>query len=626
LVSAASTFFDLGPGYHHLYYETVAMLFLFVIFGKYLEARMRGKTSAAVLKLMELQPKTCRVLRDGGETEILVEDVRIGDTLVVRSGEKVPVDGTILFGTSMVDESMLTGESLPAEKEIGSIVIGGTVVLSGWTWFRAEKVGKETTLSQIIQLVKEAQTKKPPIQRLADKVAGRFITAVFVLSVFTFLFWYVIGFDLFAISASSAYTGASPFLFSLLISVTVLMISCPCAVGIATPAAVMVGTGLGARNGILIKGGDGIEKTKGINAVVFDKTGTLTTGKPTLTDIVSLQALDPGIDTGTDIYAGIGTSINIYTSLCNCLGVDIYTGIGIYTESELLKIAAACEYGSEHPIAKAIVEGAQNRKISFEPADSFVSITGKGVEAVFEGKRVFLGNRLFFSEKGVLTATSRQEEQIRRFEQEGKTVVLMAIDNHFVSLFAVSDVLKSTSASAVSKLSDMGLLVYMLTGDNERTAKSIAQKAGIDENHVIAEVLPENKAQKIKELQSQGLSVAMVGDGINDAPALTQADVGIAMGAGTDISIESADIVLIQNNPEDVAAAIQLSRLTLRKIKQNLVWAFGYNAIGIPIAAGILFPVFHIILISPETAAAFMALSSVSVTFNSLLMARAKIK
>ncbi|MCL2141546.1 MAG: heavy metal translocating P-type ATPase, partial [Methanimicrococcus sp.] len=606
LVSVASTFFDLGPGYHHLYYETVAMLFIFVIFGKYLEARMRGKTSAAVQKLMGLQPKTCRLLKDGNEFEIPIEVVQIEDILVVRSGEKVPVDGTVLFGTSTIDESMLTGESLPVEKEAGNSVIGGTLVLSGWIQFRAEKVGKDTALYQIIQLVEEAQTKKPPIQRLADKVAGRFIVTIFILSALAFLFWYFVGFKLFAVSDYPAYAGTSPFLFSLLIFVTILMISCPCAVGIATPAAVMVGTGLGARNGILIKGGDSIEKTKGIKAVVFDKTGTLTIGKPMLTDIVSLKAF---ADIGTNTDTGIST--------------DVVAG---YTEPELLKIAAACEYGSEHPIAKAIVEGAKNRNIPIEQVDSFVSITGKGIEAIFEEKHVFLGTRLFFLEKGVLTATAKQEEQIQQLEKEGKTVILMAIDHVFVSLFAVSDTLKDASASAVSKLLDMGLFVYMLTGDNERTAKSIAQKAGIDENHVISEVLPENKANKIKELQSQKISAAMVGDGVNDAPALTQADVGIAMGAGTDISIESADIVLIQNNPEDVAAAIHLSRLTIRKIKQNLIWAFGYNAIGIPIAAGILFPIFHTVLITPEMAAAFMALSSVSVTLNSLLMTRAKIK
>ncbi|WNY26281.1 Copper-exporting P-type ATPase [Methanolapillus ohkumae] len=587
-VSVVSTFWDLGPGYDHLYYETAAMLVIFVTFGKYLEARTRGKTSTAIRKLMELQPPTSRVLRNGTETEIPAEEVVIGDLVVVRPGEKIPVDGTIVLGNSMVDESMLTGESLPVEKNVGNSVIGATLNLSGSFQFRAEKVGEDTFLSQIIRLVEDAQTQKPPIQKLADTVAGNFIVAVFIIALTAFLFWFFVGYDWFNIAETDEFLGISPFLFSLLIAITVLVISCPCAVGLATPAAVMVGTGMGAENGILIRGGDGLEKSQSLQAVVFDKTGTLTLGKPNLTDMILLNPYET-------------------------------------SEKEIFQIAAACENNSEHPLAKAIVEGAAQREIYPKPVGSFEAVFGKGIRATFEDRPVLMGTRRFLLENEIcLDETALL--QIQNFENHGKTVIVMAVFHSPVALFALADTLKKTSENAVLKLSEMGLAVYMLTGDNEKTAQAIAKEAGIDPAHVISEVLPTHKAEQIRKLQESGLMVAMVGDGINDAPALTQADVGIAMGAGTDIAVESADVILIRNNPEDVAVVLQLSRLTIRKIKQNLGWALGYNAIGIPIAAGILYPLVHTVLISPELAAAFMALSSVSVTLNSLLMKKSKIK
>ncbi len=582
-ISVAATFLDLGPGYEHLYYDTAVMLITFIIFGRYLEAKTKGKTSEAIRKLMGLQAKTARILVDGGEKEVPVEEVTVGDIVVVRPGEKLPVDGVVTEGTSAVDESMITGESIPTEKNHNDTVIGATINRSGSFKFRATKVGADTALARIIELVENAQTSKAPIQRIADVVAGHFILAVHVISLLTFFFWFFIGFEMFGIAQSAAFSTISPFLFSLLISITVLVISCPCAVGLATPAAIMVGTGKGAENGILIKGGEALERTHKLNTIVFDKTGTLTKGEPQLTDMISTSH---------------------------------------HSDDEVLQIAAIAEKGSEHPLGEAIVNGATQRNIEIGNADSFRSIAGHGVEAEFEGKRILLGTRKLMADNGI--DVKELGEGMETFEHSGKTAMLIALDNEAIGIVAVADTLKENSKEAVGKLHNIGIEVVMVTGDNERTASAIAQQVGID--RVLSEVLPQDKAVEIKKLQDEGKIVAMVGDGINDAPALMQSDVGIAMGAGTDVAMESAQIVLIKNDIPDVVASIRLSKLTMRKIKQNLFWAFGYNSIGIPIAAGILYPFVHKILITPALAAAFMAMSSVSVTMNSLLMKRSRIK
>ncbi len=583
VISVAATFLDLGPGYEHLYYDTAVMLITFIIFGRYLEAKTKGKTSEAIRKLMGLQAKTARILVDGEEREVPVEEVTVGNIVVVRPGEKLPVDGVVTEGTSAVDESMITGESIPMEKNPGDTIIGATINKSGSFKFRAAKVGADTALAQIIELVENAQTSKAPIQRIADIVAGHFILAVHVISLLAFFFWFFIGFEMFGIAQSAAFSTISPFLFSLLISITVLVISCPCAVGLATPAAIMVGTGKGAENGILIKGGEALEQAHKLNTIVFDKTGTLTKGEPQLTDIISTSH---------------------------------------HSDAEVLQIAAIAEKGSEHPLGEAIVNGATDRNIEIGNADSFRSIAGHGVEAEFEGKRIFLGTRKLMADNGIDVA--ELGEGMETLEHSGKTAMLIALDNEAIGVVAVADTLKEHSKEAVDKLHNIGIEVAMITGDNARTASAIAQQVGID--RVLSEVLPEDKAAEVRKLQDEGKVVAMVGDGINDAPALMQSDIGIAMGAGTDVAMESAQIVLIKNDILDVVSSIRLSKLTMRKIKQNLLWAFGYNSIGIPIAAGILYPFVHKILITPALAAAFMAMSSVSVTMNSLLMKRSRIK
>ncbi|HJH29402.1 MAG TPA: heavy metal translocating P-type ATPase [Methanosarcinaceae archaeon] len=583
VISVAATFLDLGPGYEHLYYDTAVMLITFIIFGRYLEAKTKGKTSEAIRKLMGLQAKTARILVDGEEKEVPVEDVTVGDIVVVRPGEKLPVDGVVTEGTSAVDESMITGESIPIEKNPGDTIIGATINKSGSFKFRAAKVGADTALAQIIELVENAQTSKAPIQRIADIVAGHFILAVHVISLLAFFFWFFIGFEMFGIAQSAAFSTISPFLFSLLISITVLVISCPCAVGLATPAAIMVGTGKGAENGILIKGGEALEQAHKLNTIVFDKTGTLTKGEPQLTDIISTSH---------------------------------------HSDDEVLQIAAIAEKGSEHPLGEAIVSGATDRNIEIGNADSFKSIAGHGVEAEFEGKRILLGTRKLMADNGIIVADL--DEGMGALEHSGKTAMLIALDNEAIGIVAVADTLKENSKEAVDKLHNIGIEVAMITGDNAKTASAIAQQVGID--RVLSEVLPEDKATEVKKLQDEGKVVAMVGDGINDAPALMQSDIGIAMGAGTDVAMESAQIVLIKNDILDVVSSIRLSKLTMRKIKQNLFWAFGYNSIGIPIAAGILYPFVGKILITPALAAAFMAMSSVSVTMNSLLMKRSRIK
>jgi len=583
LISVAATFLDLGPGYNNLYYDTVAFLIIFIVLGRYLEARARGQTSAAIRKLMGLRAKTSRILVNGVEKEVPVEEVAVGDIVIVRPGEKIPVDGVVVEGGSAVDESMLTGESIPVEKGPRDTVIGATLNKTGSFRFRATKVGADTALAQIIRLVENAQTTKAPIQRVADVFAGNFIVAVHIIALLAFFFWFFIGYWHYGVGESASFGGISPFLFSLLIAITILVISCPCAVGLATPAAIMVGTGRGAENGILIKGGEALERAHKLDTIVFDKTGTLTEGTPKLTDLIAA----PG-----------------------------------HEENEVLFIAATAEKGSEHPLGEAIVKGAEEREISLEKADRFHSLPGKGIEAYFEEKRILLGTRKLMEENEV--PFKGLEAKMREFEENGKTAMLVALGNENIGLVAVADTLKENSKEAVETLTKMGIEVVMLTGDNAITAGAIAAEVGIQK--VLAEVLPEDKANEIKKLQKDGKLVGMVGDGINDAPALIQSDVGIAMGAGTDVAMESAKIVLIKNDLRDVVAALKLSRLTINKIKQNLLWAFGYNMIGIPIAAGILYPFFDRILITPELAAAFMALSSVSVTTNSLLMKRSKIR
>ncbi|VVB93930.1 putative copper-exporting P-type ATPase A [uncultured archaeon] len=583
VISVAATFLDLGAAYKHTYYDTAALLIMFIVLGRYLEALTKGKTSEAIRKLMGLAAKTARIIVGGEEKEIPVEDVKVNDIVVVRPGGKIPVDGQVVDGLTAVDESMLTGESIPVEKTEGSPVIGATMNKTGMIKFRATKVGRDTALAQIIKLVEDAQTRKAPIQKLADIVAGHFILAVHVLALLAFFFWFFIGFEKFSVPASFGMGLTSPFLFSLLISITVLIISCPCAVGLATPIAIMVGTGKGAENGILIKGGEVLEKAQKLDTIVFDKTGTLTKGEPALTDVIAVKG----------------------------------------AENEVLKLAAIAEKGSEHPLGEAILKGAKLRGIDVPDAEEFSALPGRGVEVKYGGKKVLIGTRKLMTEYGMdITPHSGRLEEL---EQEGKTAMLVAVDNEIAGIIAVADTLKENSAEAVRELHDMGFSVAMITGDNRRTADAIAKQAGID--RVLSEVLPEDKAAEIKKLQAEGKKVAMVGDGINDAPALMQSDVGIAIGSGTDVAIESAQIVLIKNDVRDVAKAIRLSRLTLNKIKQNLFWAFFYNSVGIPIAAGILYPFIGAAgLLNPAIAAAAMAASSVTVTMNTLLMKRIKLQ
>lgn len=544
---------------HDLYFEVAAFLITFVLLGKWMESRAKGKTSEAIQKLMSLQAKTARVLRNGETVDVPIEDVKVGDIVIVRPGEKIPVDGTIFKGLTSIDESMLTGESIPVEKKEGDHVFGATMNGNGSIQFHAEKVGSETALARIIRFVEEAQGSKAPIQDFADWVSSWFVPAVIIIAILTLVGWLVAG---------------ETVTFSLLAAVSVLVIACPCALGLATPTGIMVATGKGAEHGILIRGGEPLEAANTINAIVFDKTGTLTKGKPEVTDIVAIEG----------------------------------------SESDVLRIAASLEQGSEHPLAESIVDYAKTKQMSLSSSEGFKAIPGHGVEASIDGKKYFLGNRKLMEQEGISLGDT--ERMLVQMEDAGKTAMLLADTTKVQGIIAVADTVKDTSKEAIEELQNMGIEIYMITGDNSRTAKAIAATVGIV--NVLAEVLPEQKASEIKKLQAQGKKVVMVGDGINDSPALAQAELGIAMGNGTDIAIETGGIVLVRNDLRDVVTAIKLSRATVSKIKQNLFFALFYNIIGIPIAAR-LFIHFNIVL-RPELAGLAMAFSSVSVVSNSLLL------
>ncbi len=570
------------------FFESAALLTAFIILGRWLEALTRGRTSEAIRKLMKLQPKVARLMRDGREEEIPADEVELGDVILVRPGESIAVDGLVFEGYSAVDESMLTGESLPVEKKAGDPVIGGTFNKTGAFKFKATRVGKDTSLAQIIKLVEDAQASKAPIQKLADWVAGHFILGVHLLAVVVFIFWFFFGYQMFFDPNSSFIMSPyklgeiGVFGFSLLLSVTVLVISCPCAVGLATPSAMMAGTGKAAEFGVLFKGAEAIENTSKLQTIVFDKTGTLTKGEPSVTDVV-------------------------------------VSGLSLVNDNQLLRFAAIAEKNSEHPLGEAIVHGAESRGLQVTGPDSFNSIPGHGVEANVNGSEILLGNRKLMKERGVDFAAMMS--QAEALEVDGKTVMFVAVDAKPGGLIAVADTLKEYSAEAIKHLHKLGLEVVMITGDNRRTADAIARKVGID--RVLAEVLPQDKAEEVKKLQAQGKKVAMVGDGVNDAPALAQAEVGMAIGSGTDVAKETGDIILIKDDIRDVVVALEVAKATMRKVKQNLFWAFFYNTLGIPLGAG-LFYAFASVVISPELAGLMMAVSSISVTLNTLLLKRFK--
>ncbi|MCH8161206.1 MAG: copper-translocating P-type ATPase [Chloroflexi bacterium] len=559
-----------------VYFDTAAVIVGLILFGRWLEARAKGQTSAAIKRLMGLRAKTARVVRDGQEQDIPIDEVAAGDIVVVRPGEKIAVDGVVVDGRSAVDESMLTGESLPVEKGPEDDVFGATLNKTGSFRFRATKVGKDSALSQIIRLVQEAQGSKAPIQRLADVIASYFVPIVISIALGVFVVWLAVG-------PSPAFT------FALLAAVAVLIIACPCALGLATPTAIMVGTGKGAEHGILIRGGEALERAHKITTVILDKTGTITEGKPSVTDIVTVDG---------------------------------------NAEDELLRLAASAERGSEHPLGEAIVQEAQGRGLSLAEAREFNAVPGHGIEAHVDGRRLVLGNLKLMEDRSLpLNGLAARSETL---SQEGKTPMFIAIDGQVAGVIAVADTVKPTAAEAVAELHAAGIEVVLLTGDNRRTAEAIAGQVGIE--RVLAEVLPEEKVNEVRALQAEGKIVAMVGDGINDAPALAQADIGIAIGTGTDVAIEASDITLIKGDPRDVSTAIRLSRQTMRTIRQNLFWAFFYNVALIPIAAGVLYPIFsntgvpaslewvfgEVGFLNPMLAAGAMAMSSVSVMANSL--------
>lgn len=542
-----------------LYFESAAMILALITCGKYLEAKSKGKTSDAIKKLIDLAPKQATVVRDNKEVVIAVEDVVVGDIIVVKPGQSIPVDGIIVEGNSSVDESALTGESIPVEKNVNDKVIGATINKSGYFKFKALKVGDDTTLSQIVQLVEEASSSKAPIAKLADKVSGIFVPIVITIAVISTIVWLLLGY---------------PFSFALSIGIAVLVISCPCALGLATPTAIMVGTGKGAENGILIKSAESLEIAHTINTVVLDKTGTITEGKPKVTDILLFDKLD---------------------------------------EKELLTIAASVEKQSEHPLADAIVEKAVQDNITLVEINNFEAISGQGVIGEFDNKKIIAGNLKMMQNYNI--DISKHTQTSNELAEKGKTPLYFAIDNKLVGIIAVADVIKQTSKQAIDEFKNMGIDVVMLTGDNKKTAEAIRQQLGITK--VIAEVMPQDKEKEIRNIQSESKKVAMIGDGINDAPALARADVGIAIGAGTDVAIESADIVLIKSDLLDAVTAVQLSKSVIKNIKENLFWAFFYNSIGIPLAAGVFYPILNWKL-NPMFAAAAMSLSSVCVVTNAL--------
>lgn len=548
----------------HLYFESAVVILTLITLGKYLEAVSKGKTSEAIKKLMGLAPKTATIIKNGKEVSIPIEEVIVGDIILVKPGEKLPVDGEIIEGSTSIDESMLTGESIPVEKNIGSTVIGASINKAGFIKYKATKVGKDTALAQIVKLVEEAQGTKAPIAKMADIIAAYFVPTVMALAIIAAVGWLIAG---------------ESTVFALTIFISVLVIACPCALGLATPTAIMVGTGKGAENGVLIKGGEALETTYKIDTIVFDKTGTITEGKPKVTDII-------------------------------CNGIK---------EEEVLVLAASAEKGSEHPLGEAIVREAEDRSLEFKSLEHFKAVPGHGIEVTIEGKDILLGNKKLMIENNINIESLHVESD--RLATEGKTPMYIAINNKLSGIIAVADTVKENSKAAIEELKKMNVNVAMITGDNKKTAEAIAKSVGID--IVLAEVLPEDKANEVKKLQKQNRKVAMVGDGINDAPALVQADVGIAIGSGTDVAIESADIVLMKSDLKDVVTAIRLSKATIKNIKENLFWAFGYNVLGIPVAMGVLH-IFGGPLLNPMIAAAAMSFSSVSVLLNALRLKKFK--
>lgn len=541
-----------------LYFESVGVIITLIMLGKYLESVSKGKTSEAIKALMGLQPREATVIRDGQEVKIPIEEVEVGHIIVVKPGERIPVDGVVIDGYTSVDESMLTGESIPVEKSEGDEVTGGSMNKNGSIKFETKKVGRDTVLAQIIKLVEDAQGSKAPIARMADVIARYFVPAVFAIAIMSSIAWYAAG-------KSSE--------FILTIFVSVLIIACPCALGLATPTAIMVGTGRGAEFGVLVKGGEALEVAHKVDTVILDKTGTITEGKPEVTDIITCREI---------------------------------------TEDRLLAIAASAEKTSEHPLGEAIVRAGEEKGLETKDVERFSAIPGHGIEVVIENKNVLLGNKKLMADRNIEITLQNESD---RLAVEGKTPMYIAIDGKLAGIIAVADVLKESSKDAVDALHDMGIEVAMITGDNKRTAEAIAKQVGID--MILAEVLPQDKANEIKKLQRQGKNIAMVGDGINDAPALAQADIGIAIGSGTDVAMESADIVLMKSDLMDVVTAIQLSKKTIINIKMSLFWALGYNSLGIPIAAGALY-LLGGPLLNPMIGAVAMALSSVSVVSNSL--------
>jgi Cu+-exporting ATPase len=579
LLSVVATFFPNLVG-SMTFYDTTALIVTLIFLGKYLEARAKGQTNDAIKKLIGLQAQTAHVIRDTGEIDLPIEQVQVGWKLLVRPGEKIPVDGEVLSGRSSVDESMITGESMPVEKVEGDELVGATINQRGLLQMRATKVGADTVLAHIIRMVEQAQGSKAPIQRLADTIAGVFVPVVLVIAALTFMVWAIVGHTIgLPVTGMSMLdtSSSNAWITALVAAVAVLVVACPCALGLATPTAIMVGTGKGAEQGILIKGGESLERIQAVRAVLLDKTGTITRGKPELTDVFVLPA---------------------------------------YQENEILRMVALAEQGSEHPLASAIVEGARARGLILNGyPDQALAIPGQGLEAGIEGHALLIGTRGLLQDH--LIDITQFEGRLTELEGQGKTAMLMALDGKLAAVLAVADTIKAGSREAIDELQTQGCSVWMITGDNRRTAEAIARQVGIPAEHVLSEVLPQDKAKQVKRLQEQGLVVAFAGDGINDAPALVQADAGIAMGTGTDVAMEAADITLVKGNLKSIATALALSRATMRTIKQNLFWAFAYNVILIPMA--ILSPLIPFLKEqAPIFAAAAMALSSVTVVGNSL--------